>query len=84
MLKKNSKNADKILINVYGSSFVYSMIAITVVACLEVFMLAYTVVNAAFFREYLWKYRSFYIILLSAALLYIIISVVARRQAEKR
>jgi len=83
MLKKNA-NRDKILISIYSSSFVYSMTAITVVACLEIFMLVYSAVNAAFFREYLWLYRAFYIVLLAAALVYVVLSLAAKKDLRRR
>ena len=83
-MKKGMAGYGKVLINVYGSSFKYSMVAIAVVACLELFMLSYTIVNAAFYMQYLWVYRTFYIVLLAAALLYIALSIYARRDIERR
>ena len=71
MLKKHEGSNEKVFANIYSSSFVYSMIAIVVVACLEIFMLAYTFMNSALYGSFIGKYRTFYISLLASALLYI-------------
>ena len=84
MLKKHSGNSDKILINIYSSSFIYSMIATSVVACLEIFMLIYTVINSPLYGVYLWVYRSFYCALLLAALLYIAMNFYVKKDLAHR
>lgn len=78
------QNKKLTLINIYSSSFMYSMTAITVVACLELFMLVYTIMNAPFYGGYLWIYRSFYIALLTAALLYMALCFYIRKKMEER
>ena len=75
---------DSILISIYGSSIGIAIITLTVVAALEAFMLAFTVAFSAMFEQYLWKYRTFYIVLLVAALAGIAILRYVRRDTEHR
>lgn len=84
MMKKHGEINEKIFANIYSSSFVYSMIAIVVVACLEIFMLAYTFLNSALYGTYLEVYRTFYISLLSSALLYIGLNLYAKKDIVHR
>lgn len=84
MMKKQSGRSDKVFANIYSSSFSYSMIAISVVACLEIFMLIYTVINSALYGAYLGIYRAFYCALLLAALLCIAINLYVKKDLAHR
>ena len=75
---------DKILMNIYGSSLGISMTALTVVAILEVFMLIYSVINISLFGPYIWEYRSFYIFLLSLALVYMWLNTYVKKDLARR
>ena len=83
-VKKRGESYDRVLASIYSSSFIYSIIVITVVAILEVFMLCYSVINKALYGAFLWTYRTFYIALLSAALAYIVLSLFAKKDIENR
>ena len=61
----------KILMNIYSSSWGISMIAQTVVAVLEIFMIGFSIANPHWYGPYLNKYRSFYVVLLLAAINYL-------------
>ena len=82
--KENVKSRDRVLIGVYSSSMGISMTALAIVAILEVFMLAYSVVNAPMYGDYLWNYRAFYIALLIVALIYIGLNSFVKRDVEHR
>ena len=74
----------KILMNVYSSSWGISMIALTVVAVLEIFMISFSIANADLYGPYLGTYRSFYIVLLLAALIYIVLNIYIKKDIENR
>lgn len=74
----------KILMSIYSSSWGISMIALTVVAILEIFMIGFTVVNSQMYGPYLLRYRSFYVFLLSAALIYIALNIFVKKDIESR
>lgn len=84
MLKVKRSFDENVYVNIYSSSFVYSMIAIAVVACLEIFMLIYTVVNAPLYGPYIGRYRAFYVALLTAALLYMALNLYAKKDLACR
>ena len=82
---KNRMNGKKeILTGVYLASWGTSMLVLGVVAALEVFMLVYSVVNSPMYGVYLWKYRTFYIILLSLTLIYIAIASFVKKDMAHR
>ena len=74
----------RILLEVYGSSMGTSMLALVIVALLEVFMLGYSVANSPMYGDYLWHYRTFYIALLAVALIYIALNVFVKKDIERR
>ena len=75
---------DKIRISLYRSSGGISVTAMIIVAVLELFMLVYSIANAEFFGDLAWRYRSFYIVLLAVAVIYILLSLYVRRDIEHR
>lgn len=80
--EKDSNN--QILMGVYRSSWGITTLTLAVVVSLEVFMLVYSVINSALYGEHLWKYRSFYIALLTAALFYIFLNMFVKKDIEHR
>ena len=75
---------ERILINIYGSSLGISMTALTIVAVLEILMLIYSVANSPMYGPYLWNYRTFYISLLTVAIVYMILHNFVKRDIEHR
>ena len=75
---------NRLLIGIYRSSWGTSTLTLCVVAVLEVFMLVYSVMNSELYGPYLWKYRSFYIVLLAAALIYLALNAYVKRDMERR
>ena len=73
-----------ILKSIHSSSWGISMIALTVVAVLEIFMIGFSIANAEFYGPYLGIYRSFYIFLLLAALIYIALNFYIKMDIENR
>ena len=73
-----------ILMNIYSSSWGISMIALTIVAVLEIFMIGFSIANSELYGPYLGLYRSFYIILLLAALIYIALNIYIKQDIENR
>lgn len=73
-----------ILMNIYNSSWGISMIALTVVAVLEIFMIGFSVANKELYGPYLGLYRSFYIVLLLVALIYIALNVYIKQDIKNR
>ena len=69
---------------IYDSFFRISATSVTIIAVLEVLMLVYTVVDPSLFGENIATYRLFYVTLLSVALVYIALSLYARRDLERR
>ena len=84
MNRISSDRKDSILINVYSSSTSLAVTALSVVAALEVFMLGVSAVLTEPYGEYLWNYRSFYIVLLVAALTGIAVIRYVRKDLEHR
>ena len=74
----------KVLIGVYGSSMKISITALAIVAALEVFMLCYTLVDPALFGEYINTYRTFYVSLLSVAIIYMALHLFVRKDLDHR
>ena len=81
---ENSLDKDKILRNVYGTSMGISMTAMAVVVLLELFMLVYTFINSALYGPYIQRYRGFYIVLLSVAVVYFALCLYVRRNMGAR
>lgn len=84
MTGNSGGNRNDVLISIYNSSFVYSAIAIGVIASLEICMLTFTFLNAPYFGENIWTYRSFYISLLTVALLYFALCVYVKKDIENQ
>ena len=61
------------LISIYSSSFLYSMIAMTVVAGLEIFMIVYSFLNPTLYGDYLGRYRLFIIFQLVLGISFLIL-----------
>ena len=74
----------KILKGVYSSTWETSVIALAMVAVLEIIMLVYSTINRALFGEYVWKYRIFYILLLSMAVVYLVLYVFVKKDMDRR
>lgn len=83
-LPKMTDKKKRILLGLYRTSWTTSMITVTVVAVLEIFMLVYSVLNAPMYGQYLWKYRFFYIVLLSLAFFYLFLNMFIRKDFERR
>lgn len=75
---------DRILMSIYASSIRLSLIALSVAAALEIFMFAYTFVNSEMYGSYLWRYRGFYLSLLTVALVAIALSCCVRKDIPHR
>ena len=75
---------DQILMGVYSLSWGNSMIALMIVCVLEIFMLIYTVLNASLYGDLIWRYRAFYISLLTVAVVYIILNIFVKKDMEHR
>ena len=82
--KHTPERRRKILKGVYSSTWETSVIALAMVAVLEIVMLVYSTINRALFGEYIWKYRIFYILLLSIALVYLGLYVYVKKDMERR
>lgn len=83
----NESSADRkgrILESVYHSSWGTSMVTQAIVIALEVFMLVYTRVNPDLFGRYIGIYRKFYISLLTAAVVYILMNVYIKKDIGRR
>ena len=55
-----------------------------IVAVLELFMLGYTIFNPEFFSVFVWRYRAFYISLLSVAIAYMVVVLYVKKDVEHR
>lgn len=74
----------RILVSVYSSSFGISMLALGIVAALEIFMLVYTIINPALYGGYIGRYRGFYAALLAVSLLCVGMNLYVRGDIERR
>ena len=83
-MNPNTDRRNRILEGVYHSSWSTSMITQAIVAALEIFMLVYTLVNPELFGQYMKIYRRFYIALLTAALVYILMNIYIKKDIERR
>lgn len=70
--------------SIYSASWNTSMIALSIVCALEIFMLVYTLINPPLFGQYIGTYRMFYIALLTASAAYIVLNVRVKRDIEHR
>lgn len=82
--KHTPERRRKILKGVYSSTWETSVIALAMVAALEIIMLVYSTINRALFGEYVWKYRIFYILLLSMAVIYLGLYVFVKKDMDRR
>ncbi len=84
-MNQNEMNMkDRMLIATYNSTINISFLCPVIISILELFMLIYTITNAEFYREYLWRYRCFYIVFLCAALVFIVLNLYIKADIEKR
>ncbi|GEM_PF-3311542 len=85
MFKENHLDKKSSLsVRIYGSTLYISLITLCLMAGLEIFMLIFSVANASYYGEYLWRYRAFYISLLVMVLLYIGLCLYVKADLEKR
>ena len=75
---------ERILMGTYEATMKISFVCPIIICVLEIFMLIYTIGNTEFYGEYLWRYRCFYIVLLAAALIFIVINLYVRRDIGDR
>ncbi len=75
---------DRILMGTYILTINISFVCPIIISILEVFMLVYTVVHKQTYGEALWRYRGFYIVFLSAAIIFICLNLYIKRDIEKR
>ena len=81
---KSTNKKEKIQKSLCRSSQGISVMAMAIVAVLEVFMLGYSIINSAFYDVYVWRYRAFYISLLTVAIAYIIVVLYVRKDVERK
>ena len=84
MDRNTTENSSRILMGIYSSSWGNSMVALSIVAVLEIAMLIYTKVNPGLYGEYIWTYRAFYISLLSVAVVYIALNLYVKKDIRRR
>lgn len=60
------------------------MLTQVIVGLLEIFMLIYTLVNPALFGQYIGIYRKFYVSLLTAAVVYIALDILIKKDIQRR
>ena len=86
-MKTTDKN-EKIQISLCRSSQGISVIAMIIVAVLELFMLVYTIIAPGFYRDdshdYVWRYRAFYALLLAVAIAYMVVVLYVKKDVEHR
>lgn len=82
--KDTATRKDRILMSVYASSVRLSLIALSVAAALEIFMFVYTFVNSEMYGPYLWRYRGFYLSLLTVACVTMALSSYVRKDIPHR
>lgn len=82
---EKARRKRKTLRGIYTSSLNMSLTAMVIVAGLEVFMLVFSVVNSSLYGEEMWwKYRIFYICLLAAAVVYVALCLLVKRDTGRR
>ena len=84
MKNERTERTGKILMGVYNSSWMTSTITLAVVALLEISMLIYSAIDLPLFGPLLWKYRAFYITLLTLAVVYLFLNVYVKNDIEHR
>lgn len=84
LFKKVEQKDRDTLMRKYQSSMRISVLALSVLAAIEIIMLSFTFMNAMFYGEHLWKYRIFYISLLVLAFSYIAVSLYIKQDWERR
>ena len=75
---------EHILMRTYQSSTNTSLFAMTTVAIIEVMMLGLSVFNRPMFGPYLWRYRTFYIALLTMVVSYILFTIYIKKDYANR
>ena len=84
MTSQNQGRKEKVLISVYQASWHTSMLALSIVCALEIFMLIYTLVNPDLFGAYISIYRTFYASLLTASIIYILLNLSVKNDMPRR
>lgn len=80
---KTGKNG-LIMQALYRSSQKMSLLAIGIIAFLEVLMMVYSVINSEHYGPYLWRYRGLYFILFLLAVIYIGLDILVKKDLENR
>ena len=81
---KDKQTRNNILMRTYQSSTATSMFAMTTVAVIEVMMIILSIVNEPMFGPYLWRYRTFYISLLTMVFSYIVFTIYLKKDYANR
>ena len=84
MKKENRDKNGMIMQALYKSSQKMSILAIAIIAVLEVFMMIYSVINSEHYGIYLWRYRWLYIILFLLAVIYLGLDIYVKKDLDKR
>ena len=75
---------DKVLTGIYRSSMGISTTTLAIIVALEITMLFYSVINTPLYGEYVWRYRLFYIALLSVSVICMLLNIYVKRDVENR
>jgi len=75
---------EQVLMGTYEATINNSFLCPIIMSILEVFMLIYSIGNKELYGVYLWRYRCFYIALLSAAVIFIAINLYVRGDIGNR
>ncbi len=84
MKDNKTPDRDKVLAGIYRSSMGISTMTLSIVAVLEIVMLFYTVFNSALYGEYIWRYRMFYIALLSVSVICMLLNMYVKKDVDNR
>ena len=84
MIKQDAARRNRVLIGIYNSSWQTSMVALSIVCALELFMLVYTLINPPLFGQYIQTYRMFYVALLTASVVYIVLNLNVKKDIEHK
>lgn len=82
--KKAENRKKHVLTGIYRSSMGISLLAMSVVGVIELVMLVYTFVNPALYGPYIVKYRVYYASLFALAVVYFVLSLLAKKDMERR
>ena len=83
-MQKNAVTENDIMGRIYRESDLLMIILLCSMGFLEVIMLVFSIVKAEFYSEYLWRYRSFYIMMLAMVVIYLGILSYVRKDIDNR